>query len=104
MSNSFDRLDIMAINSNPTLFGLYSGLSLYNLSVEISKIVPGKFQGLGIEFGLTLKTLPYTWLLLGMDCARGVSIPMSENDFSESSCGPQVGVNFIINNLNLVLK
>lgn len=104
LSSNFDRMDLMMINSSANLFGFYSGISMYNPSVEITELEVGQFQGVGFETGLSLKLFPYTWLLGGMDFAKGVTIPMGENDFSEFYYGPQVGISFIINNLDVSTK
>lgn len=106
---SDDKMDLTYYFSNNKWFGFYSGISMYNIlfntNFGTSNATNDIYQAIGAPLGLTIKTLPYTWLTLGFDFgyrfnkySQGTS---NNTPIYDPFIAPQVGLNFIINHINL---
>lgn len=97
------KVDLTYYYSNPRFFGIYTGMTSYNILKEESKLIVDDYKGVGQTFGLTIKTIPYTWLLLGVEYSYGIQKTSTTNIYKHY-IGPQVGLNFIVSDLDVSTK
>lgn len=106
VSPAVNKIDFTYYYSSPKLFGLYSGICFYNLAKNEDNLSENEYKGFGQNFGLTIKTVPYTWLLLGFEYSYGIQNVANSylSDYYIPYIGPQVGLNFIVNDIDFSTK
>jgi hypothetical protein len=107
LSPNYNKVDLTYYYSNPSLFGFYTGIAMYNITKDIDDMEIGDYMGVGQNIGINLKTIPYTWLLLGLEYSYGYQRSATDPNWStyyDFNIGPQIGLNFIINNLDISTK